>query len=474
MRGPGSHERLEKGSLPGLLASYCLPSLVSSLIIATYNIVDQLFIGNALGVVGNAATNVVFPMVTLLTALSLMTGVGASAAMNLSLGRGDAASARRAVGNSLALAVICGAAMTAAMLLFTKPLLHLFGCTPAVEPLAVPYGRITCLSFVAAIIGAAGPFIIRADGGPGYALACSAAGAVLNVVLDAILIFGLGLGIEGAAWATVAGQGLSAAMVLMRLPRLRSLRLSAADFSPSPRLLGRLSALGAGPMLNFLTQALTQIFLNDALRAYGADSVYGSEACLAAAGVANKVGTVVVAIVTGLTNGMQPIVSYNHGRGNRLRVLAVARAVVTSVLAASIAIFLCYQLAPVFIVSWFGPGSDAYFEFAAAFFRIFLLFVAFNGLLTSVGGVFTAQGRPGWSILLSVTRQVLFLPPLLILLPRRLGLTGVLWAGPVADLAMAALALTLLRREFASLERGPAPPPEGAAVSPAAPKTIES
>jgi Na+-driven multidrug efflux pump len=447
-----TQEMLEKGPIWRLLVSFCVPSLVSSLVISFYNIIDQLFIGNALGVLGNAATNVVFPVATILTSLSLMAGVGASAAMNLALGRSKIDEARLVVGNCLILIVLCGTVLTAAMLILTGPLLALFGSTAQVEPLAGPYARITSLSFVFALIGAAGPFIVRADGSPGYALACSATGSLLNIALDGLFIFGLGWGIKGAAWATVAGQVLSAAMVINYFRRFQSFSITPAVFRPVPKLLLKLCLLGAGPMFNFLTQALTQVFLNGALRTYGAASQYGSEACLAAAGVANKVGTVTVAIVTGLVNGLQPIISYNHGRRNHQRVLAAARAVITAVLASSIVVFLLYQIAPRAITSWFGPGSDLYFEFAVRFFRIFFLFIAFNGLLTSVGGLFTAEGRPGWSILLSVTRQVIFLPPLLILLPQRLGLDGVLWAGPAADLAMAVLALTLMGREFAAIK----------------------
>lgn len=448
---PGA-EDLERGDLHRLLRGYCVPALAAGLVTSFYNIVDQIFIGRALGVVGNAAAGVVFPAVTVITALSLMCGVGAAAVMSLALGRGDVEGARRGAGCGFVLMALCGGAASLAMLCLTAPLLRLFGCTETVLPYAAPYARITALAFVCAMTGAAGPFLLRADGSPKYALCCTAAGALLNVALDALFISACGWGIAGAAWATALAQSVSAAMVLAYLPRFKTMRLRAADFIPDLRLRARIAALGAGPMCNFLTQAVVQIFLNAALRKYGAASACGSEAALAAAGVANKANTLAAAVVTGLTNGMQPIVGYNFGRGNYARVREAGLLVVKTVLAVSFCIFLCYQLIPRQIAALFGAGTEAYFDFAARFFRIFLMMTFLNGLQSSVGGFFSAQGKPLFSILISVARQIIFLPPLLLLLPARFGLDGVLWSGPIADLATAAIAIFLMARRCRLLE----------------------
>ena len=446
-------DALAHGDMRKLLWSFCLPSLAANLVTSVYNIVDQIFIGNVLGIVGNAATNVVFPVVTLITALSLMCGVGSSAVMNLLLGRGEAEKARRSVACGFALMVLCGALVSIAMLCWTKPLLYLFGCTDKILPYAAPYARITALGFVFAMVGASGTFLVRADGSPNYALLCSFVGSVLNIFLDALFIYVFHWGIAGAAWATFASQGVSAAMVVHYLLHFRTFKLTSSDFRPDTALAGRICALGTGPMCNFLTQAVVQIFLNSALRAYGVHSVYGSEITLAAAGVANKVNTIVVAVVTGLTNGMQPIVSYNFGRKNYRRVMEAGRLVVETVVAVSFCVFFCYQLFPRQITALFGTGSDLYFEFAAKFFRIFLMLICVNGLQSSVGGFFSAQGKPKYSIFISVTRQIIFLPPLLVVLPYFFGLAGVLWAGPVADFAMAVLALALMAREYRLLAK---------------------
>ena len=447
----GSAEALGHGDMRSLLFKFCVPSLAASLVTCVYNITDQIFIGNALGTVGNAATGVVFPAVTLLTALSLMCGVGGSAVMNLSLGRGDTERARHAVGSAFSLMALCGALLALPIVFATRPVLFLFGCTEAVFPYASIYGRITALGFIPAMIGASGPFIVRADGSPNYALVCTAVGAGLNVVLDALFIFGFGWGIAGAASATAAAQFVSAVMVFAYMRRFRTLQLSAADFLPDMRTCGRIAALGTGPMCNFLTQALVQIFLNSALRKYGAASPFGSEAALAAAAVANKASMLASAVVTGLTNGMQPVISYNYGRGNYGRVIEAGRTVITAVVASSFAVFLAFQLAPRWITSLFGAGSPEYYDIAEKLFRIFYMLIFLNGLQSSVGGFFSAQGKPLCSILISVTRQVIFLPPLLVLLPKRFGVSGILWSGPIADAAMGALALYLLARQFRTL-----------------------
>jgi putative MATE family efflux protein len=448
----GQINHLETDRLSRLLIRYCIPSLASSLITSVYNIADQLFIGQKLGINGNAATNVIYPIITLITALSLMCGVGSSANMNLALGKNHPEKAKKVVGNGFVLMVSCGLILSAIVLLFSVPVLKLLGCTDVIMTYALPYARIVAVGFAFSLVGAAGPFLIRADGSPMYAFASIAVGAVLNIILDALFVMVLGWGIPGAAWATVISQAISAAMVIGYLFRYKTLRLEPADFCPDGKLAYSISLLGAGPAFNFMTQAMSLVFLNNALRIYGEASVYGSEVTLAVAGVANKVNTLAVAIVTGLTNGMQPIISFNFGRKNYRRVMETAKTVVKMVLGAGFAIFLCYQFLPVQIVSLFGSGNELYFEFARKYFRIYLLLICLNGLQSSVAGFFSAQGKPGKSILISLTRQVIFLSPLLVILPIWFGLNGVLAAGPIADFAMAVLALTLFASEMKKLK----------------------
>ena len=444
---------LETEKISKLLISFCIPSLASSLVTCLYNIVDQLFIGNKLGTVGNAATGVIFPMITLITALSLMCGVGPSNAMNICLGRGEVDEARRCVGGGFGIMILCGLVCMIPMLLVTRPMLYFFGCTPTVLPTALPYARIISLGFIFSIIGASGPFLIRADGSPNFSLAVVATGALLNIALDALFIYGFNWGIAGAAWATVTAQAVAAAMVVWYMKkRFSAFKLTAADFKPDVKLYGRMMAIGTGPAFNFGTQAVVQVFLNNALRRYGAASVYGSDICLAVAGVANKVNTFTNAIVIGMTNGLQPIAAYNFGRKRYDRVAEAAKKVVAAVLIMGCVVFVCYQIFPVQITAFFGEGNDLYFDFAKKFFRIFFMMIPLYGLQSSVAGFFSAQGKVSKSIAISLVRQVIFFPPLLIILPHIFGLDGVLWSGPAADLAMAVTAGTLFIRELGKLK----------------------
>lgn len=444
---------LETEKISKLLVSFCIPSLASSLVTCFYNIIDQFFIGNVLGVVGNAATNVVFPMITLITALSLMCGVGPSNAMNIRRGSGDIDGAGKCVGGGFGIMILCGLICMIPMLLWTEPLLHLFGCTDTVMPVATPYARIISLSFVFSMIGASGPFIIRADGAPNYSLAVVATGAILNIILDAVFIMRLGWGIVGAGWATLIAQAVSTAMVVWYMKRrFRAVPLQATYFRPDWKLYRQMAGIGIGPAFNFGTQAIVQVFLNNALKSYGAMSIYGSDVCLAVAGIANKVNTLANAMIIGMTNGLQPIASFNFGRGNYARVAEAAKKVVGIVVILGFAVFLCYQFLPVQITAFFGDGSTDYFEFAKKFFRIFFLLIPLYGLQTSIAGFFTSQGKVSKAIGISLVRQVLFFPPCLILLPRVCGLDGVLWSGPIADMAMAITAGLLFAKELKKLE----------------------
>ena len=198
--------------------------------------------------------------------------------------------------------------------------------------------------------------------------------------------------------------------------------------------------------------------MNNALRKYGAQSVYGSDVCLAVAGIAGKVNTFASGIVVGLTNGLQPISSYNFGRGNYGRVAEAAKKVVGTVLVTGFVIFLCYQVFPVQITSLFGEGDELYFAFAAKYFRVFYLLIFLFGLQSSVAGFFSSQGKVKQSITISMVRQVLFFPPLLVILPMFMGLDGVLLSGPLSDLAMAVVAGTLFIKEIRKLTAAPSDP----------------
>lgn len=433
------------GSIARLLWSFALPSAISGLIGAVYNIVDQIFIGRCVGLLGNAATNVVFPVVTLTNAVAIMAGVGGASGFNLSMGRRDEKEAGRMIGSGLMLMAIAGCVIALAMQLFMEPLLRFFGATEETFYYACEYERIVACAIPLFILGTGGSAMIRADGSPKYALVSVVAGAVLNVGLDALFMLGFGMGIAGAAWATLIGQVISGCLVIGYFVfRFRTIRLQREHFRLSPAKMRRVFSLGMGPFINHFSMTLIQIMLNNALVTWGAVSQYGSEIPLACAGIAAKVNAIVSSIVVGIAQGAQPIISFNYGAKNYRRARETGAWAIAAVLSFSFVVFAAFQAFPRQITMLFGKyDNPAYYDFAEKYFRIFMMLVCVSGMQITVGNFFTSLGKPWMSVLISASRQIVALPILLLTLPRAWGLDGVLYAGPIADGICAALAIAL-------------------------------
>jgi putative MATE family efflux protein len=427
-----------------LLPRFLFPAILSNLITSIYNIVDQIFIGHSEGLLGNAATNVAFPVVLVCTAVSLMTGVGCAAGFNLESGRGNRASAGGIVGNCIVFMLVIGTAISAILLLFLTPLVHAFGATESVFPYAKTYIFITAWSIPLSILGAGGSIIIRSDGSPVYAMVSILLGALINVILDALFIFVFGMGIAGAAYATVIGQTVTAIMTIAYLRNFKTIRLVRSFFRPSFRIIGRIITLGIAPFANNISMFFVQILLNNAMKHYGALSPYGSDIPLACIGVITKLNTIVVAIVAGIAQGAQPIISYNYGAKNFKRVKETAKNAIIIMLAVSFVIFFCYQLFPRRLVSIFGTGTDLYYMFSEHFMRVFMMLICINGMQVTAGNIFTSIGKARYSVFISLVRQVLFLPPLIVILPRYFGIDGIMTAGPISDAMCALTAVVLL------------------------------
>lgn len=296
--------------------------------------------------------------------------------------------------------------------------------------------------------------MIRADGSPGYALFSVLAGAILNIFLDAVFMIQLELGIIGAAWATLISQVISGLLVIayflfrfQSLPlRLRYLKLNAANALT-------VCKIGAGPFLNHISMSVVQLLLNHALVTYGAASVYGSDIPLAGAGIVTKVNSITSAIVIGIAQGAQPIISYNYGAKNYARVRRTGLCAIQSVLTISWLVCFCFQLFPRQITMLFGNSNEDLLAFTGSYFRIFLMLVGVSGLQITVGNFFTALGRPLISILISASRQMLAFPVFLTILPRCFGLNGVLASGPLSDGICALLACCLFFKEYQRLQQ---------------------
>lgn len=273
------------------------------------------------------------------------------------------------------------------------------------------------------------------------------AGALLNILLDPILIFGLDLGIQGAALATVAGQMISAVISIAYLPHFKGAALQKHCFLPSPNVMGNILLLGAPIGLMQIAVMMVQIVMNNVLGYYGELSGYGRDIPLAVAGIVSKVNTVFSSIIMGISQSCQPILGYNHGAGNRSRVKETYRQAAVIVTAVSTAAFLLFQLFPRQILEIFQKGNPQFLSFGTAYLRIFMFATFLNGIQILTANFFPAIGNPKKGTLASLSRQVLFQLPLILILPLFMGMNGILLAGSVADVSACALSLFLLKKE---------------------------
>ena len=450
-----SQEQNPLGTAPvgGLIGKFAIPAIISMLVSAMYNIVDQIFIGQGVGMLGNAATNVAFPVTTIATALALLLGIGGASNYNLEMGAGREKKASSIAGTALSTLVITGVILAVAVLLFLRPLLSLFGATTDVMPYAVDYLGITAvgLPFYALSIG--GNHIVRADRSPTYSMTCVLTGAIINTILDPLFIFGFGWGIKGAAWATVIGQVVSGILVIIYFGKFRKMYLEMSMLKPSSECLKAIISLGMASCINQIAMALVQIVLNNILRYYGGLSVYGSDIPIACVGVISKVNQVFMAICIGISQGCQPIWGFNYGAKKYDRVRLAYRYSMIACTAIATVFFLCFQLFPHQIVSIFGTGSDLYFQFAEHYLKIFMFMTFVNGIQPMSSGFFTSIGKAKLGIVMSLTRQVLFLLPLIIIFSLILGIDGVMYAGPIADAAAFVLAILFARRELVAMKK---------------------
>ncbi len=442
---------LGTGRILPLIVKFSVPAVVGMLVGSLYNIVDQIFIGQKIGVLGNAATNVAFPLVTICMAVALLIGIGTATNFSLELGRGNKEKAAFFAGNGIALNVLCGLVIAALARIFIIPLLHLFGATGAVFPYAKTYTAITIAGIPFLLFGTAGNHLVRADGSPSTSMFIMLAGAVANIFLDALFMYGFDWGIAGAAWATVISQMLSALLLAVYFFHIKSVRLTRTNFRLSFKYVRFISYMGFAAAINQLAIALFQIVMNNVLVYYGAKSVYGSDIPLASVGVITKVNMLLMGIVIGISQGCQPIFGFNYGAGKYHRVKHAYKdaAVIATVI--SVAAWICFLLFPRQITALFGTGNELYFHFAEQYFRIFMILTFLNGIQPLTSNFFASIGKAKLGAAMSLTRQVIFLIPLIVILPIFFGIDGVLYAGPAADCAAFIFAVTFVSREMRAL-----------------------
>lgn len=436
-----------------LLRSFAVPSITATLVSSLYNIVDQVFIGQGVGYLGNAATNVSYPLSTICLAISLLLGIGSASRFSIYLGQKETKHAAVLVGNGLVLMTVAGILYLLIGEAFLPKLLRVFGATNEVMPLAQQYAGVTLLGMPFLILTNGISNLIRADGNPKYSMVCMVAGAVANTVLDPIFIFVFQWGVFGAALATILGQILSFLLAVRYLWHFQTVRLEKSCFRMKFRDNVRTLYMGTSSCLNQIAITIVQIVLNHSLTYYGALSVYGEDIPLAACGIVMKTNAILLAVIVGISQGVQPIIGYNFGakkydRVKQAYLLAVRWNFVVSAIG-----FVLFQFFPEQIISIFGNGDPLYYEFAVLFMRTFLFMALVNGVQLLSSNFFTAIGKALKGLLLSLTRQVFFLIPLILLLPLWLGIFGVLLAGPIADFIAFVLSVALVYRAFRQLDR---------------------
>lgn len=445
---PVSENPLGEKPVPALLRQFALPSIVAMLVSSLYNIVDQFFIGQSVGALGNAATNVYYPLTIACISIALLLGIGGASAFNLAMGRGDREIAGHFIGNAASLMALLGAALMAVTLIFARPLLHFFGSPDNVMPYALTYTRICAIGFPFLIFSAGGSHLIRADGSPRYSMYINLAGAVINTVLDWMFVFGFGWGMAGAAAATVIGQVVAGLMALRYLRHYKTIPLDRACFRPEARYFLRAMSLGTASFFNQMAMMVMAVVLNKSLKYYGALSRYGDAIPIAWAGIATKCMQVIMAFVIGISQGLQPIASFNYGAEKYARVKQAYFLALKSGAVITVISFILFQLFPRQIISFFGDGGETYFEFAQRYIRIYFFFIFTYFMQPITSNFFTAIGKPKKGIFLSLTRQILFYLPLLLILPMIMGIDGIMYAGAGADLTAFIVCTIVARKEI--------------------------
>lgn len=401
---------------------------------------------------GNAATNVAFPMVTLTVAFSQLIGVGTAANFNISLGAKKDEDAKQFIGTGLTLMSLVGLLIMCIILLFKTPILLLCGATAKVLPYSQLYLGITAFGIPFLLFSSAGSYMIRADGSPTYSMTCTVIGAVLNVFLDWLFMFVFKLGIQGAAAATITSQIISFLLCLSYFTtKFKTFKISKDLLGFHLNYIIRIAKLGTSNFINQTIMMLVNIVMNNTLTHYGALSIYGSDIPLAVSGVIAKLNSILSSFAVGLAQGCQPILGFNMGAENYERVKATYKKALSIALSISVCAFLLFQLFPRQIVGIFGSGDELYFQFAERYMRIFMMMVCVYGVQPLSVNYFTGTGNVNQGILLSLSRQGFFLVPLLLLLPMYFGIDGALYAGPIADSLACILSLTLVFHNFRKL-----------------------
>jgi MATE efflux family protein len=449
---------LGKDNINKLLLSFALPCVISMLINSIYNIVDQIFIGKGVGTLGNAATNVIFPLVIIFNAVAGLIGNGAAANLSLKLGEGKKEEGGKIIGSAVTISFTLALILSVLSYIFLPKLVYMFGCTNSVYKYAIDYGRIIILGAPFMIIYSSLSQLIRADGSPKYSMILLVIGAIINIILDPIFIFVFHLGVKGGAIATVIGQVVSFIMAIFYLKKVKSVKLNKSSFFIDRSIL---RTLGLG-LSSFITQGTVLalfIFMNNMMTKYGVYTKYGADIPLSVYGVISKINSLFISTILGISIGAQPIIGYNYGAGNYKRVKGTLRKVLIINCAVGICFNIIFFLFPESIVSIFISKTDSnyklFLEFAVVICHSFLLLMGINFLEMTTSIVVQSLGNVKKATMVSFIRQIILFIPLacILCITFNKGIYGVLNAGPIADSITFIIAIFVLKSEYKKLSK---------------------
>ncbi|WP_244833825.1 MATE family efflux transporter [Clostridium sp. BJN0001] len=449
----GSKNIFENERLIKLIMKFSIPCVIALLADSLYGIVDQIFIANGVGFIGNAATNIAFPISVIAIGFGLMFGDGGAALYSMKLGEKDIEGAIKVVHNSIAMLVLCGILFTLCGYLFMPQLLNIFGATDTNYTLAKEYlfYSLPGLTFLICACGLSA--IIRADGDPKYSMGAVLSGAFINLILDIIFIFGFNMGIKGAAIATAVGEILSGCIALSYLRKFKNINLTQKVFKMSAKIISRISLIGISDLITQICVGIIIIVSNNMLALYGAQSIYGSEVCLSAMAIVMKVNEIFMAIIIGIAAGGQPIAGYNYGAKNYRRVKDTFICLVKITTVVAIIGFIFFRFFPYAIVRLFGQSDYLFNNFAVKAMKIYLCMYILNGFELTSSIFLQSIGKPYKAIILTISKQFIFIIPLLLILPQYFEVYGVLYAGPISEICSFIAAFIVMFYEIKNIEK---------------------
>ena len=448
-----TNQQLETTPILKLLRIFAMPSVISMVLNAIYNMVDQIFIGQGVGYLGNGATNVIFPLTVFAVAFSYMAGDGASSYMNIKMGEKKNDDAKKGMAAGILLSLIIGILLFVIYNVFLTPFSKFFGATDAILPYAIDYGRIISLGIIFYVFSNATMSMIRADGSPSIAMTGMIAGCIVNMIGDPLTIFVFHMGVKGAALATITGQFVTCLINIWYLcGHTKSIHLEKKDFKNCMSIFPSIMKMGLSSFVTQITIVIVLFVQNNILVKYGAMSRFGAEIPMTALGVTMKVFTILQSAIIGLTTGSQPIFSYNFGAKNYNRVKSCLKYTLGIAMGLFAIATLIFQITPMSIVSWFGSSSALYNEFSVLTLRLYLSCLVFDAIQMVGSSYLQSIGQAGIGSVLIMFRQIIIQIPCMLILAKIGGVEAILIAGPISSVSVGLLSAFFLIKQWKTMQ----------------------